>query len=51
MEVGIFFGKFGELEDVVYVVFYFVIDELKYVIGIELYIDGGILVGSEVWLE
>lgn len=38
----------GELMDVVYVALFFVCDEFKYIIGIEVNVDGGILVGSVV---
>lgn len=40
----ILLGKVGELDDIVYVVFYLVSDESKLVIGIELKVDGGISV-------
>ena len=47
VESGIPLGKFGEAMDVAYGVVYLASDESKYVTGIELTIDGGILAGSE----
>lgn len=40
-------GHFGEPIDVAYGILYLASDESKYVTGIELTIDGGILAGSE----
>jgi 3(or 17)beta-hydroxysteroid dehydrogenase len=47
IEQGIPLGHFGEALDVAYGVLYLASDESKYVTGIELTIDGGILAGSE----
>jgi NAD(P)-dependent dehydrogenase (short-subunit alcohol dehydrogenase family) len=47
IESGIPLGHFGEPLDVAYGVLYLASDESKYVTGIELTIDGGILAGSE----
>lgn len=47
IESGIPLGHFGEPMDVAYAVLYLASDESKYVTGIELTIDGGILAGSE----
>ncbi len=47
IEAGIPLGHFGTPEDVAYGVLYLASDESKYVTGIELTIDGGILAGSE----
>ncbi len=47
VEYGIPMGHFGEPVDVAYGALYLVSDESKYVTGIELTIDGGILAGSE----
>ena len=47
VEDGIPLGKFGEAIDVAYGVLYLASDESKYVTGIELTIDGGILAGSQ----
>jgi NAD(P)-dependent dehydrogenase (short-subunit alcohol dehydrogenase family) len=47
IENGIPLGHFGEPLDVAYGVLYLASDESKYVTGIELTIDGGILAGSE----
>lgn len=47
VEFGIPMGHFGEPIDVAYGVLYLASDESKYVTGIELTIDGGILAGSE----
>ncbi len=47
VEAGIPLGHFGEPLDVAYGVLYLASDESKYVTGIELTIDGGILAGSE----
>ncbi len=47
IENGIPMGKFGTSEDVAFGALYLASDESKYVTGIELTIDGGILAGSE----
>lgn len=47
IEKGIPLGHFGEPMDVAYGVLYLASDESRYVTGIELTIDGGILAGSE----
>lgn len=47
IESGIPLGHFGEPLDVAYGVLYLASDESKYITGIELTIDGGILAGSE----
>jgi len=47
IESGIPLGHFGEPLDVAYGVLYLASDESKYVTGIELTIDGGILAGSD----
>ncbi|TCP93243.1 SDR family oxidoreductase [Serpentinicella alkaliphila] len=47
IEFGIPMGYFGEPIDVAYGVLYLASDESKYVTGIELNIDGGILAGSD----
>ncbi|MCC5929281.1 MAG: SDR family oxidoreductase [Cyclobacteriaceae bacterium] len=47
IEYGIPMGHFGEPMDVAYGILYLASDESKYVTGIELTIDGGILAGSE----
>lgn len=47
VESGIPLGRFGAPEDVAYGALYLASDESKYVTGIELTIDGGILAGSE----
>lgn len=47
IELGIPMGHFGEPIDVAYGILYLASDESKYVTGIELTIDGGILAGSE----
>lgn len=47
VEAGIPLGKFGEAIDVAFGVLYLASDESKYVTGIELTIDGGILAGSQ----
>jgi len=47
IEAGIPLGHFGEPIDVAYGILYLASDESKYVTGIELTIDGGILAGSE----
>ena len=47
VELGIPLGHFGEPKDVAYGILYLASDESKYVTGIELTIDGGILAGSE----
>ncbi|TBX67004.1 SDR family oxidoreductase [Flavobacterium silvisoli] len=47
IESGIPLGHFGEAVDVAYGALYLACEESKYVTGIELTIDGGILAGSE----
>ena len=47
VEAGIPLGHFGEPMDVAYGVLYLACEESKYLTGIELTIDGGILAGSE----
>lgn len=47
IESGIPMGHFGEPLDVAHGILYLASDESKYVTGIELTIDGGILAGSE----
>lgn len=47
IEFGIPLGHFGEPIDVAYGILYLASDESKYVTGIELTIDGGVLAGSE----
>lgn len=47
IEFGIPMGHFGEPMDVAYGILYLASEESKYVTGIELTIDGGILAGSE----
>ncbi|MCX7735703.1 MAG: SDR family oxidoreductase [Candidatus Kapabacteria bacterium] len=47
IEFGIPLGHFGEPIDVAYGILYLASDESKYITGIELTIDGGILAGSE----
>jgi NAD(P)-dependent dehydrogenase (short-subunit alcohol dehydrogenase family) len=47
IESGIPLGHFGDALDVAYGALYLASDESKYVTGIELNIDGGILAGSE----
>lgn len=47
IEAGIPLGHFGDPLDVAYGALYLASDESKYVTGIELNIDGGILAGSE----
>lgn len=47
IESGIPLGHFGEPADVAFGIVYLASDESKYVTGIELTIDGGILAGSE----
>ena len=46
MEKDIPMGKMGEPEDVAYAVLFLASDESKYITGIELTVDGGILAGS-----
>lgn len=41
--VYIFFGCVGQLLDIVYVMFFFVFDEVSYIIGQILVVDGGVL--------
>ncbi len=47
IEYSIPLGHFGEPLDVAYGILYLASDESKYVTGIELTIDGGLLAGSE----
>lgn len=47
VEFGIPMGHFGEPNDVAYGALYLASDESKYVTGVELNIDGGILAGSQ----
>ena len=47
IESGIPMGHFGESLDVAYGILYLASDESKYITGIELTIDGGILAGSD----
>lgn len=47
IEAGIPLGRFGEPMDVAFGALYLASDESRYVTGIELTIDGGILAGSE----
>jgi 3(or 17)beta-hydroxysteroid dehydrogenase len=47
IEAGIPLGSFGEAIDVAYGALYLASEESKYITGIELTIDGGILAGSE----
>lgn len=47
VEFGIPMGHFGDPSDVAYGILYLAADESKYVTGIELNIDGGLLAGSE----
>lgn len=47
IETGIPLGHFGQASDVAFGALYLASDESKYVTGIELNIDGGILAGSE----
>ena len=47
IESGIPMGHFGAPDDVAYGALYLASDESKYVTGIELTIDGGILAGSD----
>lgn len=47
VENGIPMGYFGDVMDVAYGALYLANDESKYITGIELTIDGGILAGSE----
>ncbi len=51
IESGIPLGAFGQPEDVACGALYLACDESKYVTGIELTIDGGILAGSEATYE
>jgi NAD(P)-dependent dehydrogenase (short-subunit alcohol dehydrogenase family) len=47
IEAGIPLGHFGSPEDVAFAALYLASEESKYVTGIELNVDGGILAGSE----
>lgn len=47
VEAGIPMGKFGEPIDVAYSALFLANDESKYITGIELTVDGGILAGSQ----
>lgn len=47
IEAGIPLGHFGDPQDVAYAALYLATDESRYVTGIELNVDGGILAGSE----
>ena len=47
VENGIPLGKFGEPEDVAYAALFLASEESKYITGIELNVDGGILAGAE----
>lgn len=47
IEAGIPIGHFGDPIDVAYAILFLASDESKYITGIELNIDGGILAGSE----
>ena len=47
IEAGIPMGSFGEPLDVAYGVLYLACNESKYITGIELTIDGGILAGGD----
>ena len=47
VEAGIPMGHFGEPIDVAYGILYLASDESKYITGIELTIDGGMLAGSQ----
>lgn len=51
VEKGIPLGKFGNAIDVAYGALYLASNESKYVTGIELNIDGGILAGSDATPE
>jgi 3(or 17)beta-hydroxysteroid dehydrogenase len=46
IENGIPMGKFGEPKDVAYAALFLASDESKYITGIELNVDGGILAGA-----
>ncbi len=46
IEAGIPLGHMGEPKDVAYAVLYLASDESKYITGVELTLDGGILAGS-----
>ncbi len=47
IESGIPMGHFGDTRDVAYAALYLASDESKYITGIELTVDGGILAGSD----
>lgn len=47
VEYGIPMGKFGEPIDVAYAALFLATEESKYITGIELNVDGGILAGAE----
>jgi NAD(P)-dependent dehydrogenase (short-subunit alcohol dehydrogenase family) len=47
VEAGIPLGHFGTPDDVAYAALYLACDESRYVTGIELHVDGGILAGSD----
>ena len=47
VEAGIPLGYFGTPEDVAYAALYLASDESRYLTGIELHVDGGILAGSD----
>ena len=47
VEAGIPLGHFGTPDDVAYAALYLASDESRYLTGIELHVDGGILAGSD----